>query len=66
MTGFRQSGLPEFKAADLIREHLLVQVRDEAFKLLEDDPGFKSGDNLLLKEELQAKSMNISKFKAPN
>jgi len=58
LTGFRQSGLPEFKAADLIRDqHLLLQVRGEAFKLLEDDPELSRRDNLLLREELQARSM---------
>ncbi|HAG11260.1 MAG TPA: DNA helicase RecG [Desulfotomaculum sp.] len=58
LTGFRQSGLPEFKAADLIRDQrLLLQVRGEAFKLLETDPELMRRDNILLREELQARSM---------
>ncbi|MFA5384564.1 MAG: ATP-dependent DNA helicase RecG [Eubacteriales bacterium] len=58
LTGFRQSGLPEFKAADPIRDQrMLLQVRDEAFKLLETDPDLIHCDNIFLREELQARSM---------
>ncbi|MFA7330445.1 MAG: ATP-dependent DNA helicase RecG [Candidatus Delongbacteria bacterium] len=40
--GTRQSGLPEFRIADILRDtELLVVARDAAFQLLEDDPGLK-------------------------
>ena len=38
--GVRQSGLPEFRAANLIRDgDILAQARHEAFALLDGDPG---------------------------
>ena len=38
--GTRQSGLPEFRIADILRDvDLLVQARDAAFELVERDPG---------------------------
>ncbi|MEM8884447.1 MAG: ATP-dependent DNA helicase RecG [Planctomycetota bacterium] len=37
--GTRQSGLPEFHVADLVRDaDVLLQARDDAFALLESDP----------------------------
>jgi len=37
--GTRQSGLPEFRIADLVRDHaVLDQARQDAFQLLCDDP----------------------------
>jgi ATP-dependent DNA helicase RecG len=48
--GIRQWGLPDFRAANLIRDaRLLKQAREEAFSLIEQDPELSSADHLLLK-----------------
>ncbi len=40
--GTRQSGLPEFRIADILRDtDLLVEARDAAFGLVEEDPGLR-------------------------
>lgn len=40
--GTRQSGLPEFRIADILRDtELLVEARDAAFGLVEEDPGLR-------------------------
>ncbi len=40
--GLRQWGMPEFRVANLVRDgDLLQQARQEAFSLLESDPGLK-------------------------
>ncbi len=41
--GTRQSGLPELRIADIIRDYKVLQiVREEAFQWLEHDPQLKS------------------------
>jgi len=41
--GTRQSGLPEFRVADLVRDHaVLEQARQDAFGLLKSDPRLES------------------------
>lgn len=51
--GARQSGLPGFKIANLVRDFaLLKQARDAAFELLQKDPQLKSLENKLIREEL--------------
>lgn len=48
--GLRQWGLPEFKAADLIRDaDLLQQARRAAFALLEEDPHLRAPHHRRLK-----------------
>jgi len=50
--GKRQHGLPEFKVADLTRDHeVLRQAREDAFGLLRGDPGLKGAP--ALREELK-------------
>jgi ATP-dependent DNA helicase RecG len=45
--GTRQSGLPEFKIADILRDaELLTQARDAAFDLVERDPGLEGAPAL--------------------
>ncbi|HEX2055590.1 MAG TPA: ATP-dependent DNA helicase RecG, partial [Nitrospiraceae bacterium] len=48
--GLRQWGLPEFRAADLIRDaHLLQQARRAALALIEEDPRLSAPQHRLLK-----------------
>jgi ATP-dependent DNA helicase RecG len=47
LLGTRQSGLPEFRAADLLRDAgLLEQAREDAFELVERDPALQSAPAL--------------------
>ena len=51
--GTRQSGLPGFQLAHLVRDMAILQeAREAAFDLLRKDPKLKSQDNLALREEL--------------
>jgi len=51
--GERQSGLSELKIANpLTQMHLLKKARDEASRLVADDPHFESRQNVLLKQRL--------------
>jgi len=51
--GAKQSGLPGFKMANLVRDFdLLKKARDAAFEVLEKDPKLKFLENKLLREEL--------------
>lgn len=48
--GLRQWGLPEFKAANLIRDaNLLQQARRAAFSLIEEDPRLNAPQHRMLK-----------------
>ena len=54
--GTRQSGLPEMKVADLLRDAEACQLaRQEAFSLIEADPSLKSPENRLLAAEIKAR-----------
>jgi len=49
--GTKQSGYLEFRGADIVRDYsILLQAREEAFKLIEKDPELKNYP--ILKEEL--------------
>lgn len=51
--GARQSGLPGFKIANLVRDFaILKQARDAAFDLLANDPKLQKLENKLVREEL--------------
>jgi len=51
--GTRQSGLPGFQMANLVRDVLILQeARQAAFDILREDPELKEKENLLLREEL--------------
>jgi ATP-dependent DNA helicase RecG len=51
--GERQSGLGDLRLADIIRDfEILVQARDEAFRIVADDPFLERYPDL--REELQA------------
>jgi len=52
--GTRQSGLPDFRIANLIRDaHLLERARQEAFEYIEKDPALESSESQKLKFVLQ-------------
>lgn len=49
--GTRQSGLPDFPIASILRDgRVLQEARDEAFAIVEGDPGLEKRENLLLKK----------------
>ncbi len=51
--GTRQSGLPDFRVAHILRDApLLVEARREAFRLVEEDPGLRDPHHWALKEAL--------------
>ena len=59
--GSRQSGLPSLKIASLMTDsRILYAARDEAEKILRDDPDFTLPGNLHLKEKISALFADIS------
>jgi ATP-dependent DNA helicase RecG len=51
--GTRQSGMPDFRVANILRDaSILEQARKAAFGLLESDPGFSAAGHAALREEL--------------
>ena len=51
--GLRQWGMPEFRVANLVRDgDLLQQARQEAFSLLQSDPGLKDQAHQELREAM--------------
>ena len=51
--GARQSGLPGFKLANLVRDVMILQeARNAAFEVLEKDPGLSMPENRSLRDEL--------------
>jgi ATP-dependent DNA helicase RecG len=54
--GTRQHGLPEFKMADLSKElALLEQAKNDALKMLQDDPNLENGPHAVLRKALARK-----------
>ena len=59
--GNRQSGLPLLKLADLMTDgKALYAARDEAQRILEEDPALALPENALLKEKVSALFADIS------
>ena len=58
--GTRQSGLPNFRVARLSDQDLLKLARDEAAKLLEDDPGLQKPVHKALVEALSRLSDRVN------
>ena len=53
LMGVRQSGLPDFRVAHLVRDTpILIEARKEAFRLIEEDPGLTQPAHGGLKEAL--------------
>ena len=53
MLGTRQSGLPDFQVASLIRDlPILKTARKAAFSLIKEDPKLEKGVNRIIKKEL--------------
>lgn len=51
--GTRQSGMPDFRVADILRDgSVLEQARQVAFGLIEKDPEFSAARHLPMREEL--------------
>ena len=51
--GTRQSGLPDFAVAELARDQVILQdAREEAFRLVQEDPGLSKPENAALKDQL--------------
>jgi ATP-dependent DNA helicase RecG len=51
--GTRQSGLPELKLADIVRDaELLVEAREAAFRLVDDDPRLAAPEHAELRSHL--------------
>lgn len=54
--GTRQSGMPDLKIADIIRDAKIVQLaRDEAQKIIRQDPGLRTPELLGLKQKVMEK-----------
>jgi ATP-dependent DNA helicase RecG len=52
--GTRQSGMPSFRVADLVKDMRLLEVaRQEAFHLLESDPDLSRPEHTALREAVE-------------
>ncbi len=59
--GRRQSGLPGFKLANLIRDvKILSEAREAAFSLLENDPKLLKAENQALKSQLASRDASLA------
>ena len=54
--GIRQSGMPEFKLANLLTDNLVLEQTQEAVKkIMEEDPKLEKVENLKIKRALYEK-----------
>ena len=52
--GVRQSGIPDFRVANIIRDaRILNEAREEAFELVRRDPFLQDTQNFFLKQVLK-------------
>ncbi len=52
--GLKQSGLPEFKYANIIEDqNILLTAKEVAFKLIEDDPDLSKDNNKIIRANLK-------------
>ena len=62
LLGSRQSGLPQFRIADLSTDEDLVQAaRDDALAIIEKDPQLQSSENALVKIRIDALEEKLKK-----
>ena len=60
--GTRQSGLPDFAVAELARDQVILQeAREEAFRLVEDDPDLRQHENSPLREQLKRTRLSLAR-----
>jgi ATP-dependent DNA helicase RecG len=58
--GTQQSGILEFKIADITQdEDIMRSARTAAIAVIKDDPSLSSGKNLMLRKELAQKKHNV-------
>ena len=61
--GMRQSGLPELKVADLMRDsQLLALARQDVLDILRTDPGLERQEHLALKKHLDNLQFDVSEI----
>jgi len=61
--GTRQSGMPDLKIADIIRDvGILQKARNEALQLVEQDPGLNRSDHANLKKKLIEKFQGTGSY----
>lgn len=59
MLGTRQSGMPDFRVADLVRDEAILRAaRAAAFRLVREDPALQRREHVLIKTELLKRSLN--------
>ena len=61
--GMRQSGLPELKVADLMRDgHLLTLARQDVLDILRADPELVLPEHHLLKQQMEKQQFDVSEI----
>ncbi|NOX18781.1 MAG: DNA helicase RecG, partial [Chlorobi bacterium] len=52
--GTKQSGFPELKYADIIEDkNLLIKAKEDAFKIIRDDPKLQKEEHQIIKEMIK-------------
>ncbi|MBP8986137.1 MAG: hypothetical protein KBG12_10410, partial [Syntrophobacterales bacterium] len=61
--GTRQSGLPEFRMANILRDlRIMEEAREDAFSVIERDPGLAEPENAQLYRELMRRWCNTMDY----
>ncbi len=60
--GTRQSGMPDFAVAELARDQVILQeAREEAFRLVEEDPELLKPENAILRDRLKNTRLSLAR-----
>jgi len=52
--GTKQSGLPELKYSNIVEDtNILIDAKETAFKIIEEDPALSDGKNSIIKKTLR-------------